>query len=72
MERTHEQFSLSRKMSLARKPETVLKTLMSAQELRPAQRADLLFFDSPKLGPTGGVELLDTWQTNRYARGVVE
>lgn len=65
LDRTHEQFSLSRKMSLARKPETVLKTLMSAQELRSAQRAALVFFDSPKLGPTSGVELLATWQTNR-------
>ena len=65
LDRTHEQFSLSRKMSLARKPETVLKTLMSAQELRSAQRAALIFFDSPKLGPTSGVELLATWQTNQ-------
>ena len=65
LDRTHEQFALSRKMSLARKPETVLKTLMSAQELRSAQRAALIFFDSPKLGPTSGVELLATWQTNR-------
>jgi len=65
LDRTHEQFALSRKMSLARKPETVLKTLMSAQELRSAQRAALVFFDSPKLGPTCGVELLATWQTNR-------
>lgn len=65
LDRTHEQFALSRKMSLARKPETVLKTLMSAQELRSAQRAALLFFDSPKLGPTIGVELLATWQTTR-------
>jgi len=65
LDRTHEQFALSRKMSLARKPETVLKTLMSAQELRSAQRAALVFFDSPKLGPTSGVELLATWQTNR-------
>ncbi|MBW6472565.1 MAG: PAS domain-containing protein [Anaerolineaceae bacterium] len=65
LDRTQEQFALSRKMSLSRKPETVLKTLMSAQELRSAQRAALIFFDSPKLGPTSGVELLATWQTNR-------
>lgn len=65
LDRTHEQFTLSRKMSLARKPETVLKTLMSALELRSAQRAALLFFDFPKLGPTSGVELLATWQANR-------
>jgi PAS domain S-box-containing protein len=65
LDRTHEQISLSRKMSLARKPETVLKTLMSAQELRSAQRAALLFFDTPKLGPAGGVEVLAAWQNNR-------
>jgi len=65
LDRTHEQFSLSRKMSLVRKPETVLKTLMSAQELRSAQRAALVFFDSPKLGPTGGVENIAIWKTNR-------
>ena len=62
LDRTHEQFSLSRKMSLARKPETVLKILMSAQELRSSQRAALLFFDFPKLGPTYGAEVLSTWQ----------
>jgi PAS domain S-box-containing protein len=65
LDRTQEQFSLSRKMSLVRKPETVLKTLMSAHELRSAQRSALVFFDSPKLGPTSGVEILATWQANR-------
>ncbi len=44
LDRTHEQFALSRKMSLARKPETVLKTLMSAQELRSARRSALIVF----------------------------
>lgn len=52
-------------MSLARKPETVLKTLMSAHELRSAQRAALLFFDHPKHGPSSGVELLANWQSSR-------
>ena len=61
LDRTREQFDLSRKMSLARKPEAVLKTLMSAHELRSAQRAALLFFDDPKVGPTGGVELTAAW-----------
>lgn len=65
VDRTHEQFNLSRKMSLARKPETVLKTLMSAHELRSAQRAALLFFDHPKHGPSSGVELLANWQSSR-------
>lgn len=65
LDRTHEQVNLSHKMSLARKPEDVLKTLMSAQELRSAHRSALLFFDNPILGPASGVELLTTWQTSR-------
>jgi PAS domain S-box-containing protein len=63
--RTREQFDLSRKMSLARKPEAVLRTLMSADELRSAQRAALLFFDDPKIGPIHGVELTATWQSSQ-------
>ena len=46
LDRSREQFTLSRRMSLARKPEAVLKTLMSAAELRSAQRAFVLFFES--------------------------
>jgi PAS domain S-box-containing protein len=65
LNRTHEQVNLSHRMSLARKPEDVLKTLMSAQELRSAHRSALLFFDNPNLGPPSGVELLTTWQTSR-------
>jgi len=58
---SREQFGLSRKMSLARKPEAVLKTLMSAHELRSAQRAALLFFDNPGGGHVRGVELTAAW-----------
>jgi PAS domain S-box-containing protein len=65
LDRTREQFELSRKMSLARKPEAVLKTLMSAHELRSAQRATLLFFDNPKVGPSHGVELMATWLSSQ-------
>jgi PAS domain S-box-containing protein len=65
LDRTREQFNLSRKMSLARKPEAVLKTLMSAHELRSAQRAALLFFDNPKVGPAHGVELMAAWLSNQ-------
>lgn len=61
LDRSREQFTLSRRMSLARKPEAVLRTLMSAYELRSAQRAALLFFDDPKAGPSHGVELTATW-----------
>lgn len=65
LDRTREQFDLSRKMSLARKPAAVLKTLMSAQELRFAQRAAVLFFDNPKVGPARGVELTAAWLANQ-------
>jgi PAS domain S-box-containing protein len=65
VDRIREQFDLSHKMSLARKPEAVLKTLMFAHELRSAQRAALLFFDDPTAGPDLGVELLTTWQSNQ-------
>ncbi len=61
LDRTREQFGLSRKMSLARKPEAVLKTVMSAHELRSAHRAALLLFDNPKIGPTHGLELTAVW-----------
>ena len=61
LERTREQFDLSRKMSLARKPEAVLKTLMSAHELRSAQRAALLFFDNPRGELARRVELTASW-----------
>ncbi|WP_075072917.1 sensor histidine kinase [Longilinea arvoryzae] len=65
LDRTREQFDLSRKMSLARKSEAVLKAVMSAHELRSSQRAALLFFDNPDVGPTRGVELLATWLSSQ-------
>ncbi len=65
LDRIREQFDLSRKMSLARKPEAVLKTLMSAHELRSAQRSAILFFDNPKVGPARGVELTAAWLSNQ-------
>jgi PAS domain S-box-containing protein len=65
LDRSREQFTLSRRMSLTRKPEAVLKTLMSAQELRPAQRAALLFFTDPKEGPSHGVELTAAWLSHQ-------
>ncbi len=64
LDRSREQFTLSRRMSLARKPDAVLRTLMSAYELRSAHRAALLFFDDPKAGPSRGVELTATWITS--------
>ncbi len=46
LNRSHEQSTLSRRMSLARKPDAVLKTLMSASELRAAKRSFVLFFET--------------------------
>lgn len=65
LDRSRQQFTLSRRMSQARKPEAVLKTLMSAHELRSAMRAGLLFFDNPKVGPAGGVELTAAWLSSQ-------
>jgi PAS domain S-box-containing protein len=65
LERTREQFDLSRKMSLARKPEAVLRALLSAEELRNAQRASLLFLENPKVGPAHGLELTATWSISQ-------
>lgn len=65
LERTREQFALSRKMSLSHKPGAVLRALMSAEELRTAQRASLIFFENPKAGPTHGIELAASWVSNQ-------
>lgn len=67
LDRTHERFMLSRKMSLARNPESVLKSLMSAQELRPAYRATLVFFENPDSIFSHGVEQTISWQSSRIA-----
>jgi PAS domain S-box-containing protein len=66
LDRRREQFDLSRRMSLARKPEAVLKTLMSAFELRSAQHATLLFFNNPKVGMTSGVEVMTDWLSSQH------
>ena len=65
VDRLREQFRLSHKMSLARKPGDVLKILMSAQGLRFAQRSALLFFINPDVGPNHGVELTAFWQSGK-------
>ncbi|MDD5370851.1 MAG: ATP-binding protein, partial [Anaerolineaceae bacterium] len=65
LDRTREQFNLSHKMSMARKPKAVLKTLMAAYDLRFAQRAALLFFEDPKIGPARGVELTAAWLSSQ-------
>ena len=66
LDRSREQFTLSRRMSLSRKPETVLKTLMSASELRSAKRAFVLFFESPQDGPSRGIEVISSWSNIPY------
>jgi len=65
VDRIREQFRLSHKMSLARKPGDVLKIMMSAQGLRSAQRSALLFFNDPEAGPSHGVELTAFWQSSK-------
>ena len=65
LDRTREQVNLSRKMSLARKSEAVLKVLMSAHELRSSRRAALLLFDDPAIGPAHGVELMSVWLSSQ-------
>jgi PAS domain S-box-containing protein len=67
LDHSREQFTLSRRMSLARKPEAVLKTLMSVSELRAAKRAYVLFFD-PTLGdPHRDMEVITSWSTVPYS-----
>jgi K+-sensing histidine kinase KdpD len=61
LDRSREQAALSRRMSLARKPEAVLKTLMSASELRAAKSAFVLFFESLRHGPSHDVEVIASW-----------
>ena len=61
LDRSREQFTLSRRMSLSRKPEAVLKTLMSVSELRTAKRAFVLFFESPLVGLSHEVEVIASW-----------
>jgi PAS domain S-box-containing protein len=63
LDRSREQLTLSRRMSLARKPEAVLKTLMSASELRAAKRAFVLFFESPTTGPSREIEVVTSWSS---------
>ena len=62
LDRSREQFTLSRRMSLARKPESVLKTLMSASELRTAKRAFVIFFETP-MSNLHDFDILASWST---------
>jgi PAS domain S-box-containing protein len=70
LDRSREQFTLSRRMSLARKPEAVLKTLMAAAELRSAQRAFVLFFEAPPVGPSHEIEIITAWSSMAYLSGL--
>lgn len=65
LDRSREQFDLSHKMSLVRKPEAVLKTLLSAHEFQNAFRAALLFFDDVTVGKDHGVEFTAAWQSSQ-------
>lgn len=66
LDRSREQFTLSRRMSLARKPEAVLKTLMSASKLRTAKRASVLFFEAPSGVPSHEIEIITSWSSLSY------
>ncbi len=68
LDRSREQFDLSHKMSLVRKPEAVLKTLMSAHEFQQAFRSALIFFDDPAVGIDRGVEFSASWQSSQSLR----
>lgn len=61
--RSREQFTLSRRMSLARKPEVVLKTLMSASELRVARHAFVLLFESQPIRPSPVIQVVASWSS---------
>ncbi len=63
---SREQFTLSRRMSLARKPEAVLKTLMSASKLNTAKHASVLFFGAPSAGPSHEIEIITSWSSLSY------
>jgi PAS domain S-box-containing protein len=65
LDRSREQFTLSRRMSLARKTDAVLNALMSAEGLRSAQRSTLLFFENPKVGPARGVDVTSYWLSSQ-------
>jgi|WetSurMetagenome_2_1015567.scaffolds.fasta_scaffold45502_2 PAS domain S-box-containing protein len=65
LDRSREQFDLSHRMSLVRKPEAVLKTLMSAHEFQNAVRSALLFFDDVTVGKDHGVEFSASWQSSQ-------
>jgi PAS domain S-box-containing protein len=71
LDRSREQAALSRRMSLARKPEVVLKTLMSASELRTAKRAFVLFFESPVHGPSHDVEVIAAWSVVPHSDNMI-
>ncbi len=66
LDRSREQSTLSHRMSLARMPEAVLKTLISASELRTAKRAFVLFFESPPGGPSHEIEVITSWSNLPY------
>lgn len=65
LDRSREQFDLSHKLSLARKPEAVLRTLMSAHEFQTAQRSALLFFEDIIAGQERSMVLTAAWQSSQ-------
>jgi len=64
LDRSREQFDLSHRMSLVRKPEGVLRTLMAAHEFQNASRSALLFFNDVTVGKSHGMEFSAAWQSS--------
>jgi PAS domain S-box-containing protein len=69
LDRSREQFNLSHKMSLARKHDAVLKTLMFASELRNAKRAFVLFFEPSTGSRSHVIEVIASWSSVAYQPG---
>lgn len=61
LDRSREQFTLSRRMSVARKPAVVLKTLMSLSELRIAKEAFISFTELQFETNSSDFEIIASW-----------
>ncbi|HVN56058.1 MAG TPA: ATP-binding protein [Anaerolineaceae bacterium] len=66
LDRSREQFTLSRRMSLARGPEAVLNILMSAAKLAGAKHAFAAFFGSREGIPSHELDIIAAWSSERF------
>jgi PAS domain S-box-containing protein len=65
LDRSREQFTLSRRMSVARKPAVVLKTLMSLSELRIAKEAFISFTELQFGTTSSDFEIIASWPVDK-------